>query len=140
MAVHGLVVGYALREQEPLDPVDMLDPLGRQRLTLTADAAPILLLPGGRLDHRTPPRLAALVGQQSPHQRLAVNPVGLGPSPPARQRDRSRVDEMDLNALALQETVKPKTVEPGLLNDDQRKADLSWRALSPATRQSMSRA
>src|SRR5215217_802394 len=119
MAVHGLVVGYALREQEPLDPVNMLDPLGGQGLALAAEAAPVLLLGRGRLDHRADPRLAALVGQQSSHQRLAVNPVGLGPSPTARGRDRRRVDDMALNALALQHTVEPKAVEPCLLNDDQ---------------------
>src|SRR3954466_4411439 len=82
---------------------------------------PVLLLRGGRLDHRTHPRLAALVGQQSPHQRLAVNPVGLGPSPPARRRDRRRCDDIALKARVLQHTMEPKTVEPCLLNDDQRK-------------------
>src|SRR3712207_3326854 len=57
--------------------------------------------------------------QQSPHQRLAVNLVGLGASPPARGRERRRVDDMALNVPALQHTVEPKTVEPCLLNDDQ---------------------
>src|SRR4051795_53077 len=90
----------------------------RSAISVLRSQAPVLLLGRGRLHHRADPWLAALVGQQSSHQRLAVNPVGLGPSPPARGRDRRRVDDIALNALALQHTVEPKTVEPCLLNDD----------------------
>src|SRR3954447_18260029 len=55
VAVQGLVVADPLGEQKPLDAVDVLDPFGRQRLALTTDPAPILLLGGRSLDHRTNP-------------------------------------------------------------------------------------
>src|SRR3954465_3330139 len=77
VAVQGLVVADPLGEQKPLDAIDVPDPFGRQRLALTTDPAPILLLGARSLDHRTDPGLAPLVGQQCANQGFAVDPVGL---------------------------------------------------------------
>src|SRR5205823_13878375 len=87
VATQRLVAGYALREQQSFDPVDMQDALFNQGLALAAKPAAVLFLNGRRLDHRTHPRFAALVGQQRAQQRLAVDrswPVGGG----ARSRSR----------------------------------------------------
>src|SRR3954454_16712175 len=75
VAVQGLVVANPLGEQKPLDAVDVLDPFGRQGLPLTTDPATVLLLRGRSLDHRTPPGLASLVGQQCANQGFAVDPI-----------------------------------------------------------------
>src|SRR5215213_8704804 len=48
VTMQGLVVGDALGEQQPLDPVDVLHPLCHQRLALAAEPAPVLLLRGRR--------------------------------------------------------------------------------------------
>src|SRR3954469_22574773 len=82
VAVQGLVVADPLGEQKPLDAIDVLDPFGCQGLALTTDPAPILLLGSRRLDHRTNPGLAPLVGQQGSPQTLTMDPVSLRPPTP----------------------------------------------------------
>jgi hypothetical protein len=83
IAAQRLVTRYALGEQQPLDPIDVLDPLGDQHLALAAEAAAVFFLGRRRPDHRAHPRFAALERQQRANQRLAVDPVGLGAPPPA---------------------------------------------------------
>src|SRR4051794_40321332 len=78
-----IVVGNALREKQPPEPVDMPDPFANERLQLTAEAPLILFVRGWDTNHGADARLAALVGQQGAHQCLSVNPIGLGASPPA---------------------------------------------------------
>src|ERR1700738_4352736 len=88
------VVGYPLREQKALDPVHMGDPLGDQRRPFAAKPPPVLLFRRGRHHHRADPRLAALVGEKRPQQRLAVKPIRLGAPAPPRRRGRSGVDHL----------------------------------------------
>src|SRR5260370_15477255 len=83
------IVGYALREQKTLDPVHMLDPLSDQCPPLTARPPAIFLLNRGRDHHCADPWLPAFVVQKRPQQRLAIQPVSLGPPPPARRPARS---------------------------------------------------
>src|ERR1700745_1407265 len=78
VATQRLVAGYALREQQSCDPVDMHDALFNQGLALAAKPAAVLFLNGRRLDHRTHPRFAALVGPTRAKQRLPGDPRGLG--------------------------------------------------------------
>ena len=114
------VVGYPLREQKPLDPVHMLDPLGDQAPPLPAKPAAVLLFRRGSNHHRTDPRLAALVGQKRPQQGLAIQPVRLGSPAPARCRDRGRIDHVALDAFLLQSAVQPEPVQSRLLDRDDR--------------------
>src|SRR3954465_14118585 len=79
VAVQGLVVADPLGEQKPLDAVDVLDPFGSQDLAFTTDPAPILLVWGRSLDHRTHPGLAPLVGQQGANTGFAIDLAGLRP-------------------------------------------------------------
>src|SRR5260370_1383559 len=108
------VVGYALCEQKTLDPVHMRDALLDQCPPLAAKPPAILFLGRGRNHHRADPRLAALVGEKRPQQRLAVKPGSLGPPAPPRRRDRGRIDHMALNAVLLQNTVQPEPFQPRL--------------------------
>jgi hypothetical protein len=116
--VQGLVVADPLGEQKPLDAVDVLDPFGRQRLALATDPAPILLVWGRRLDHRTHPGLAPLVGQQGANQGFAIDLVGLRPPTPPGCRDRGGIDDMALDPFLLQDAVDPEPVQPRFLDDD----------------------
>ena len=117
-AAQRFVVAISLGEQQPLDAVDVLDPLDDQHLALPADAPAVFVLGSRRLDHGADPRLAPLVRQQRANQRLAIDPVGLRPPAPARCRDRGRIDDMAFDAFRLQRPVDPETVEPSLLDDD----------------------
>jgi hypothetical protein len=110
-----LVLADPLREQQPLDPVAVADSLGDQRLAFAHQPPAIFLFWTRRPDHRADPRLAALVGQERPHQRLAVDAVRLGSFLPPRSRDRGRVDHM---AFDPQGAVDPEPIETRLLEDD----------------------
>jgi hypothetical protein len=57
--------------------VDMANPLGRQSLTLAAEASAVFLLRFGHPHHSADARLAAFVRQQRANQRLAGDLVGL---------------------------------------------------------------
>jgi len=96
------------------------DPLGGQHFALAAEAAAVLLLRSGRLDHRTHPGFAALVGQQRADERLAVDLVGLRPPPPARSGNRGRIDNVAFDPFALQHAMDPEAVQAGLLDCDDR--------------------
>jgi len=122
VAPERLVVGDPLREQQSLDAIDVLDALGDQRLAFATEAAPVLLLRGGRDGHGADARLAALERQQRPQQSLAVEPVGLGAAAAAGGGDRRRVDDVAFDALALQQAVQPEAVEAGLLDRDDGKS------------------
>src|SRR3954466_7196198 len=83
--VQGFVVADPLGEQKPLDAVDVPDPFGRQGLAFTTDPAPILLVWGRGLDHRTTPGLAPLAAQRGANWGFPVDRVGLRPpAPPGR--------------------------------------------------------
>src|SRR3954454_12834646 len=131
VSVQGLVVADPLGEQKPLDAIDVLDPFGGQDLALPTDPAPILLLGGRSLDHRTNPGLAPLVGQQSANQGFAplvgqksanraspINLVGLRPPTPPGGGDGSGIDDMALDPFALQDAVDPEPVQPRFLDDN----------------------
>src|SRR3954471_6769000 len=72
VAVQGLVVADPLGEQKPLDAIDVLDPFGGQDLALPTDPAPILLVWGRGLDHRTNARLAPLTRPRASPSILSV--------------------------------------------------------------------
>jgi hypothetical protein len=91
IAPQRLIAADALGEQQALDAIDVLDPLGDQHLALAANAAPIFFIGRRRLHHRAHPRFAALIRKQRAEQRLAIDLVGLGASPPTRRRDRGRI-------------------------------------------------
>src|SRR6266702_6345660 len=114
------VVGYALREQKTHDPVHVLDPLSDQGLPLPAKPPAIFLLGRRHRHHGADPRLAPLVGQKRSQQRLAIQPVRLGPPLPARRRDRSGIDHVALDPLLLQNAVQPEPVQTRLLDCDDR--------------------
>src|SRR5208283_5282650 len=76
-----------LREEQSFDPVDVLDPFHDQDLSLTANPAAVFIFRRRRPNHWADPRFASLVGEQRAKQRLAIDPVGLGPTPPARRRN-----------------------------------------------------
>lgn len=59
-----------------------------------------------------------LVGQKRTHQRLAVDSVGLCLAPAARRQNGGRVDDMALDAFAVENTMNPEPVEAGLLDGD----------------------
>src|SRR3954469_1750633 len=118
VAVQGRVVADPLGEQKPLDAVDVLDPFGGQDLAFTTDPAPILLVWGRSLDHRTHPGLAPLVGQQGANQSLTVDPVRLRPPTPPGCRDRGGIDDMALDPFLLQDAVDPEPVQPRFLDDN----------------------
>jgi hypothetical protein len=118
IAPQRLIAADALGEQQALDAIDVLDPLGDQHLALAANAAPIFFIGRRRLHHRAHPRFAALIRKQRAEQRLAIDLVGLGASPPTRRRDRGRIDDMAFDAFALQHAMKPEAVKTCFLNDN----------------------
>ena len=63
IAAQRLVAGYALPEEQPFDPVDVLDPFVGQYFALAAETAAVLFFGGRRFDHRAHPRFAALIRQ-----------------------------------------------------------------------------
>ncbi|MGY4329606.1 hypothetical protein ACVWWG_004023 [Bradyrhizobium sp. LB7.2] len=100
----------------------MRDALGDQRRSFATQPAPVLLFRRGRNHHRADPWLTALVGQKRPQQRLAIEPVSLGPPPPSRRRNRGGIDHVALNAVLLQNTVQPEPVQSSFLDRDDRVA------------------
>src|SRR5260370_14032977 len=76
------VVGDALREQKPLDPVHMRDALLDQCPPFAAKPPPILFLGRGRNHHRADPRLPAPLGAEPPAPRPPPTPRR-PPAPPA---------------------------------------------------------
>src|ERR1700733_9439566 len=98
----------------------MLDPLHRQRLALTAKPTAVFVLGRRRSDHRAHTRLGALICQKRTKQRLTVDPVSFCSPAPTRRRDRSRIDNVALNPLVLQNAVNPKAVQSRFLNDNDR--------------------
>src|ERR1700737_1603743 len=98
----------------------MLDPFGGQRLALTAKPAAVFIFRRRRPYHGADARFAAFVCQQRANQSLAVDPVGLGPPPPAGGRNRGRIDNVAFDLFALQHTVNPEAIQSRLLNDDDR--------------------
>ena len=76
----------------------------------------------GLLRDKTRPSRIPPLGQQSPHQRLAVNPVGLRAPPPSRRCNRCRVDDVALDLFALEDSVYPETIKSRLLDRYDRKA------------------
>ena len=66
-AQQGLIVRDALGEEQPLDPIDVLDPLRCQDLALATDPAAILLVRRRCSNHSAHPRLASLIRQQRSH-------------------------------------------------------------------------
>jgi hypothetical protein len=71
------------------------------------------------------------VGKQRAKQSFAIDPVGLGPTPPARSRNRGCIDNMALNSFTQQDTVNPEAVQPRFLNDDNREGFAGPRARFP---------
>jgi hypothetical protein len=62
-----LVVGDALGEEQPFDPIGVLNTLRCEGLTLATDPALVLLVRGRCSNHSAHPRLASLLRQQSSH-------------------------------------------------------------------------
>jgi hypothetical protein len=77
------VVEDALGEQKTFDAVDVLDPLGRQRLAFTTNPASVLLLGSRRSDCRAHPRFPAFFRRKSANHSFAVYRVRLGSQPEA---------------------------------------------------------
>ena len=115
-----LVVGDALREQQPLDAVDVRDPLRHQRLALAAEPPTVLFFWAGWPDHGADPRLTTLVGQQRPEQGFAIDPVRLRLAPPARGQHGGGIDHVALNALPLQHAPQPEAIQASLMDGDDR--------------------
>src|SRR3954447_17135948 len=118
VAVQGRVVADPLGEQKPLDAVDVPDPFGCQGLALPTDPAPILLVWGRSLDHRTNPGPPPLGGQRGGNRGFAVDLVGLRPPAPTGRGDGGGIDDMALDPFALQDAVDPEPVQPRFLDDD----------------------
>ena len=79
---------------------------------------------GGFGEHRTHSGFTALVGKQRPHQRLAVDPVGLRPAA-ARGCDGGRIDNVALDSFALEDPMDPEPIETGFLDRHDPKAATS---------------
>src|SRR5689334_23776612 len=87
-------------------------------VSLPTGPAPVLLVWGRSLDHRTHPGLAPLVGQQGANQGFAIDLVRLRPPTPTGRRDRGGIDDMALDPLFLKDPVDPEPVQPRFLDDD----------------------
>src|SRR3712207_247536 len=111
-----IVVRDALGHEHAADAVGVLDPLRDERLPLTREPPAVLVLRAWRHDHRADPRLAALVGQQRAQQRLAVNPVALGPPLAPRDGDGGGVHNVALDAALLEPPVHREAVKASLVD------------------------
>jgi len=98
----------------------MQDPFVGQDLALATKPAVVLFLGSRRFDHRTHPRLAALVRQQRTKQRLAVDSISLLSPASTRGCNRGRIDDVAFDPFILQHTVNPEAVQPHFLHDDNR--------------------
>src|SRR5690606_21072475 len=110
---------HALTEEKALDPVHDLHALGDQSPALATVATSVLLFGAWCMHHRADSWFATLVGQQSSQQDLAVQPVRLGSPALTRGRDRRRIDDMTIHALALQNAMNPESIQSCLLNRDE---------------------
>jgi len=117
-----IVIKDALRTEQALNPVGVLDALGEEVLPLSADPTSIFLVSCRRPDHKAHPRLAALLGQKGAHQRLAVDPIRLRLTSAAGGQNRRRVNDVTLAPFARHNPMYPEAVQPGLLNGYDRKA------------------
>jgi hypothetical protein len=116
--VPGLIALDALREEQALQPVHMPDAFPDEGLQFPAHTPTILFLRRRDANHRADPRFAPLPGHECAHQRLAIDPIRLGPAVPARHRDRGRVHDVAFDSLRDQRAVDPEPVQPGLLDHD----------------------
>ena len=72
-----LVAGYTLAEQQSLNAICVLHPLGDQHLALAAKSAATLFIGCQRFDHSAHSRLAALIREQRAKQRHRLFPPQL---------------------------------------------------------------
>ena len=56
---------------------------------------------------------AAQPSQEHPHQHGSIEPIGLGPSVLARDRDAAGMDDMSLNSVPGEPPCQPETVSSG---------------------------
>ena len=100
-----VVVGDAPAEEHAADAVGLTKPLADEALEFAPQPSAIFLLRWRDTHRGADPRLAKVVGQERPDQGLAVDPIGLrSPSTP-RRRDRNGVDDMALDAFALERAI-----------------------------------
>src|SRR3712207_3104825 len=92
-----VVVGNALREEQPLQSVDMPNPFADERLQFTAEAPLVLFVWCRHANHGADARLAALVGQQGADQSLSINSVCLSAAMPAGDGNRGGIDDVALD-------------------------------------------
>jgi hypothetical protein len=116
IAFQRFVSGHTLAEQKALYPVDVPDPLVRQRLPLPHQPATVFLLRRWHSQHRANPRLAAVVGQQRSNQCFPVNPVSLGPPTATRCGNGCRVDDITLDAFAFEDPMYPESIQTSFLD------------------------
>lgn len=97
--MQGFVALNALVQEQSFDAVDVENPLGDQRFTLSANPAAILFFRRWHPGHRANPRLSTFVCHQRADQRLAINSISLCPSVSARHRNRRGVDNVTLDPV-----------------------------------------
>ncbi|NRQ15268.1 hypothetical protein BHMPCIPO_02516 [Ensifer sesbaniae] len=121
IAMHGFVALNALAQEQSFDAVDVENPLGDQRFTLSANPAAILFFGRWHPDHRANPWLSAFVCHQRADQRLAINSISLCPSVSARHRNRRGIDNVTFDPdFTIQNPVDPEPVKPCFLDDHKR--------------------
>lgn len=113
-----LVPADPLREKQTLQPVYMTDTLSDQSLQFPAKAPTILFLRCRYANHRTDPRFAPFPRHECANKRLPVDPICLGAAMPARNRDRSWVNDVALDPSRDQGAVNPEPVQSRFLDHD----------------------
>ena len=82
-----------------LQAIDDAGALTDQVFPFTAGPLGVLFLDRRDRDHSAIAPFAAQPSQEHPHQHGSIEPIGLGPSVLARDRDAAGMDDMSLNSV-----------------------------------------
>jgi hypothetical protein len=88
----------------------------QQLRALTRDPTAVLFARAWWHGHSADPRFAALPGHQRAQQRLAIDRISFGAPVTSRHGNRRRINDVALDAVGLEQAMKPETIEPDFVD------------------------